>query len=186
MFNSFFIPFTDILLEFLYHWILLSNTGKLSYKMICPTLVCFVFFSRFHYRRSPFLICIVRPDVDHTINGPSISSYHDLLYSFCHILDSRPGKQTTISPLVPIVNPRRLPNTSSIMFSSFHQSPPLIEYNFFFLHPVSSPRPRSNLGSIRTLFLSFFPGLAWTVSPMVTIRYANGTYPTCALIVVFR
>ena len=43
------IPLTVIRFEFLYPRILFPNTGKMHDKMICPTLACFVFVSRFLY-----------------------------------------------------------------------------------------------------------------------------------------
>ena len=43
------IPLTAILFEFLYPWILFPNTGRIPDQIICPTLACFVFFSRFLY-----------------------------------------------------------------------------------------------------------------------------------------
>ena len=46
--SRFTIPLTAIRFEFLYPWILLPNTGNIPDK-ICPTLGCFVFFSRFLY-----------------------------------------------------------------------------------------------------------------------------------------
>ena len=39
--------FTAIRFEFLYPCILFPNTGRIPDRMICPTLACFVFFSKF-------------------------------------------------------------------------------------------------------------------------------------------
>ena len=47
--SRFTIPLTAIRFEFLYPRILFPNTGKIPDKIICPTLACFVFFSRFLY-----------------------------------------------------------------------------------------------------------------------------------------
>ena len=105
--SRFTIPLTATRFEFLYPCILFPNTGTIPDKMICPTLACFVFFSRFLYFSTiavvPSLSALFVPMCT-SIDPPSpLPMIFSTLSVTCSIL--APGKQTTTSsPLLNIVS----------------------------------------------------------------------------------
>ena len=97
--SCFTIPLTLILLEFLYPWLLVPNTGKLLDKISCPTLVSFIVFSRLQYFFTiavvPSLSVLFVPMATSRVPKFPRPIIRYTLSVTCSIL--APGKQTTMS-----------------------------------------------------------------------------------------